>query len=295
MKNIFIPEVNRDDRIGSVFNDLFHIINQCEDAEEIVFDFKGRTFFHPFFIAPLAIYCDSSEKEITFQNVGYNLAAYMDAITFSNPKIITNVTHVDNLISKYRHKSYTPVCKFLIQSDQRDGIESRIQKLIEIQTNATGSTKFPLSYMFSELISNIAEHSKSEYGYIYSQYLRKENCVDVCIADNGITIFGSYLNSLKYDAQSSAEALKLAVEGYSTKDRPLAESRGYGISTSIKMLVDGMQGSFFILSGGAFYRHDSNGPTVVELPSNIEWQGTIVLLRIPLTIPMGFDYYQYVE
>lgn len=294
---ISIPEVNRDDRIGSVFNVLFNIINRCENSPEIIFDFSGRTFFHPFFIAALGVYCDCSEKQFQFQNIGPNLKAYMDTITFSNPKILAKASDVDDLLRRYREKSYTPICKFPTQSAERDDIETRIQHLIEIQSNATGSAKFPLSYMFSELITNIVEHSQSEYGYIYSQYLTNEGCVDICIADKGISIFGSYVKAGKYDIQSNpAEALRLAVMGHSTKNLPFAENRGYGISTSIKMLVDGLHGSFFILSGGAFYRHDKNGANIVRLPESLEWNGTIVLLRIPLSnIPADFDGYKYVE
>lgn len=298
-KTIFIPEVSRDDRIGSVFNVLFRIIYSCENETDIVFDFKGQRFFHPFFIAPLAIYCDTTDKKITFSNTNENLTAYMNAIKFSTPKLLVRASDVDDIIAKYEKKTYTPICKFSTHSEEQDTIESRIQHLIEIQSQATGSAKMPLTYLFSELVANIVEHSQSEYGYIYSQYLKKEQCVDICIADKGITIFGSYIKANKFiaDIQSNpAKALELAVGGYSTKDLPQAENRGYGISTSIKMLVEGLYGSFFILSGGAFYRHDATGATTVKLPDTIEWDGTIILLRVPIgNIPNDFDYYKYIE
>ncbi len=223
----------------------------------------------------------------------------MDAIRFSVPKILTQAADIDEIITKYKEKTYTPICKFLTHSEERDKIESRIQHLIEIQSKATGSAKMPLTYLFSELITNIVEHSQSKYGYIYSQYLKKERCVDICIADEGITIFGSYIRANKFidDIQSNpAIALQLAVGGHSTKDLPDTENRGYGISTSIRMLVEGLHGSFFILSGGAFYRHDATGATTVKLPESIEWNGTIILLRIPIgNIPQDFDYYKYIE
>ncbi len=299
VKTISIPQVHRDDRIGSVFNVLFQIINTCENEDDIVLDFNGRTFFHPFFIAPLGIYCDTADKKIQFINVNKDLSAYMDAIRFSVPKILTQAADIDEIITKYKEKTYTPICKFLTHSEERDKIESRIQHLIEIQSKATGSAKMPLTYLFSELITNIVEHSQSKYGYIYSQYLRKERCVDICIADEGITIFGSYIRANKFidDIQSNpAIALQLAVGGHSTKDLPDTENRGYGISTSIRMLVEGLHGSFFILSGGAFYRHDATGSTTVKLPESIEWNGTIILLRIPIgNIPQNFDYYKYIE
>lgn len=299
MKIIQIPRVGRDDRIGSVFNDLFRVIGMCDGEKDITFDFNGLAFFHPFFIAPLAIYCDTANIRITHINQSDGLKSYKDAIGFDSPRIIERASDVDAIITEYRSKSYTPICKFVTHSEERDRIESRIQNLIEIQSRAKGDAKAPLSYMFSELVTNIVEHSQSEYGYVYSQYLNNEGCVDICIADKGITVFGSYINAGKFTEEiqgNPARALVLAVGGYSTKDRPDNENRGYGISTSIKMLVEGLHGAFFMLSGNAFYRHDNRGITVMKLPESIEWYGTIILLRIPIkNLPADFDFYKYVE
>ncbi|WP_297932302.1 ATP-binding protein [uncultured Alistipes sp.] len=299
MKTIYMPEIKRDDRIGSVFNSLFNIINICDCEDEIIFDFKDRVFFHPFFIAPLAIYCDTPGRRTQNINLNNGLQAYLSTIFFDSPQIITCASDVDNIIRAYGRKTYTPICKFLTDSADRDQIESQIQHLIEIQSAASGEAKMPLSYLFSELITNIVEHSQSKYGYIYSQYLNTEGCVDICIADNGVTILGSYIQANKYidDIQGDpAEALRLAVGGFSTKNLPNTENRGYGISSSIRMLVEGLRGSFFILSGSAFYRHDKNGKTIVRLPDSIEWHGTIVLLRVPIkNLPADFNCYKYVE
>lgn len=56
-KTIVIPEVSQDNRIGSVFNYLFYVINETESSEDpVVWDFSGVRFLHPFLIAPLSIY-----------------------------------------------------------------------------------------------------------------------------------------------------------------------------------------------------------------------------------------------
>lgn len=95
---------------------------------------------------------------------------------------------------------------------------------------------------------------------------------------------------------NEAEALKYANEGYSTKDLPDAESRGFGISSTKSMIVEGLGGAFFMLSGGAFHRHDaSGGSDYVKLPETINWNGTIILMRIPLTVSEEFDYTKYIK
>lgn len=133
---------------------------------------------------------------------------------------------------------------------------------------------------------------------MFSQYHSKDKSLYICLADTGITIYGSYINSGKYKnliSDKEADTLKLAVEGYSTKNKPNAESRGYGISTNIEMITDGLGGGFFIMSGGAFYRNENGRSTYVNLPDDISWDGTIILVRIPLEVNEGFNYMKYIE
>ena len=88
----------------------------------------------------------------------------------------------------------------------------------------------------------------------------------------------------------------LAQEGYSTKDRPNAENRGYGISTSLKMVVKGLKGHFAILSGNALLINSAlKAKEIFELPDKIEWNGTMIVIRIPIPNPNNFNFYDYIE
>ena len=53
------------------------------------------------------------------------------------------------------------------------------------------------------------------------------------------------------EIESDLEAIQAANRGISTKNLPNAENRGYGIITSKKMLIDGLGGSFIMMSGNA--------------------------------------------
>lgn len=75
----------------------------------------------------------------------------------------------------------------------------------------------------------------------------------------------------------------------------IAENRGYGISTSKRMLVEGMKGAFFMLSGGAFHRYENGTNDYIDLAGQFYWHGTIILLRIPTKTPEGFNYIDYLE
>lgn len=299
-QTIDIPNVDRDDRIGSAFNELFHVICQVDGhtEEKLVWDLGKAAFFHPFYLAPLAVYKQSCGKDIICKNVPYRISGYLDLVKFDNPLLVSEDMDLEEILAPYISKSYIPVCKFELCKSNIDSLQSILQKVICQQSNADCRITTPLSYLLGELIDNMNEHSKGEYGYIFAQYLKKEGCIDLVHADNGRTIFGSYISSGKYLDEingDEAVALKMATEGRSTKNRPGAENRGYGISSSQEMLVDGLGGSFFILSGGAFYRYDRNEKNPVKLPETINWNGTIILMRIPVIVPKDFDYNKYVQ
>lgn len=61
------------------------------------------------------------------------------------------------------------------------------------------------------------------------------------------------------------------------------------------MLVDGLNGEFFMLSGGAFHSHISAENKYIQLPETFSWNGTIILMRIPIDVPSNFDYSMYIN
>lgn len=298
VKTINIPNVDRDERIGSAFNHLFQVIQETDNSNDdtLFWNLAGTSCFHPFFLAPLVIYKHKCSKKINCIQIPSLIARYLDTIHFDNPLAITDEGNLKETLSPYTSKTYLPVCRFDLCKGNIDALQTILQNVIKKQCGADHRITTPLSYMLGELIDNMNEHSKGKYGYIFSQYLKREDCIDLVLADDGITIFGSYVASKKYlneIGDDEVKALAFANEGRSTKNRPDAENRGYGISSSKKMLVDGLYGSFFMLSGGAFHRHDTNGSVYVRLPQSIYWDGTIILMRIPVQIPSDFDYNKY--
>lgn len=297
---IDIPHVDRDERIGSAFNHLFSVINQTEkcNGDIVLWNFEDKKFFHPFFLTPLALYKKTCEKNIECINKPDYLDSYFKLVHFDDLLHIDKDTDLEGVLGKYVDKSYTPICSFDLCGSNVDGLQTIIQGIIEKQSKADAKIKTPLSYFLGELICNISQHSKSVVGYISSQYLRREKCIDICIADSGITIYGSYVSTNKYMDEigdNEVTALVKANEGYSTKELPDAENRGYGITSSKSMLVDGLNGAFFMLSGGAFHRHDNDGSVFIKLPSSITWNGTIILMRIPIHVSEDFDYKKYIQ
>lgn len=300
-KKISIPKADRDERIGSVFNHLFSVITENEgyNGKYVEWDFSNAFFFHPFFLFPFAIYKNKCSKDINCIGIVNIMESYLRCVKFFDMLTINDEIDLEAALKEYYNKSYIPICRFSRLNKNIDSMQTIIQSVIEKQKKLDNRLKTPISYLISELICNIDQHSYSNYGYIYTQYLSRENSIDICIADDGITVYGSYVKTKKLldkIGDNEVEALKLANEGYSTKDLPETESRGFGISSTKNMIVNGLGGAFFMLSGGAFHRYDSkSGCDYIKLPETIRWDGTIILMRIPLYVDEKFDYMKYIR
>lgn len=298
---IHIPNVREDERIGSSFNHLIRVVEETNHAQsKVIWDFKDVHFLHPFFLAPLAIFKCQSEKEIRCENISLPMQSYLNNIFFDRTLHFENAAKetAEMVMEQYAEKSHVPLCSFSMTDANKDAFGAIVRDIIVRQTKST-KISTPISYFLGELIDNIYEHSESPNGYLFSQFLEHEGCIDLCIADTGITIFRSYEKAGLFQAeigQDESEALRMANEGRSTKNRPGAESRGYGISTSKRMLVEGLGGSFFMISGGAFHRYEKNSLNYyAEVKDFFHWNGTLILLRIPINTPDNFNYINYLE
>ena len=262
-----IPNVSEEVRIGYSFNYLIKVMAETEAADVVQWDFAGVTFLHPFFLAPLAIYKNTSGKNIECINMSLRIQSYLNSICFNRMQHFGQEKRedIESVMQKYTDKSYLPLCSFAMTDSNKDTFGSMIKSVLMKQANIGQGGSSALSYLISELLDNIYEHSQSPNGYIFSQYLDHEGVIDLCIADTGITVAGSFERAKLYQEEidgNEAEALKLANEGYSTKNLPDAENRGYGIS---------------------------------NLKNIYRWNGTVILMRIPVVLPADFNYIDYLD
>ena len=259
-------------------------------------DFDKVGFVNPFFLLPLQVYLKNCKKKITVKNE----SSYICTACFFNREVFPEKIQegLEEFFMPYRNKSYIPITSFpndVSQIDFKNKILEAAENLIVSRLRITPNILSGIKYLISESIDNISEHSESERGYIFMQYYRNQHYLDVCIADSGITILGSYKKLKTNNIKTDAEALIAAQNGLSSKNLPNAENRGYGISTSREMLVKGLEGHYFILSGNAFYIYSTIGYNYAQLPQKMRWQGTIVALRIPYNENPEFSILKYVE
>ena len=113
-KVINIPNADRDERIGSVFNHLFSVIfanEQIRDNDVPVWDFSKTSFFHPFFLFPFAIY-KSKCKNVQCKNVVGYMKNYLECVKFFDMLTIKDDMDLNSALKEYLGKSYIPICRF---------------------------------------------------------------------------------------------------------------------------------------------------------------------------------------
>lgn len=273
------------ERISDGLLEAMNAINQINEAsdEKITLDFSDVGFVTPLYILPLVVFLNGCSKDITITNV----SEYLQTIGFTNGMQPDKMRKSEFLaiIEKYSRKTYIPIVSFPTtrdSDDEKDAILSTVESIIERQLGLTSNIAIGLKYMLGESIDNIIQHANSERGYIFAQSYPGKGYLDICIADSGITLLGSYQTLPDNEIESDLEAIQAANRGISTKNLPNAENRGYGIITSKKMLIDGLGGTFVMMSGNALHLYNSLDRRFVETPENIRWNGTIIALRVPI-------------
>lgn len=177
-------------------------------------------------------------------------------------------------------------------------IDQLKERLLPYCQDTLKALNMPLTYLLDELICNIQQHAQADKGYAYLMYNEVAQTIEILIADFGITIYGSYVAAQKHLdklGDSDAEALNLAQNGYSVKNLPDTENRGYGISSNMKMVVEGLHGEFAVLSGNALMLQVPNKRAILALPPEIDFKGTMIMVRIPAQVPDGFNLYNYMS
>ncbi|MDE5970418.1 MAG: hypothetical protein K2G74_06305 [Muribaculaceae bacterium] len=300
---IHIKHIEVGQPIGSVLDQIFHVMHDTESKyssgeDVIVWDFSECKTLHPFYAGALSLLKLQYGDTVCITNVCDSVKEYFDLVFFNAPLEIKASANDVTIWDKYKEKNFVPISCFNPNDDSIKAAQSLVEKVLAAQLDNSSSIRPIISYLFAELTDNITEHSRSKTGFIFSQIDKQNEVLYVMILDQGHSIYNSYISDDRYrDSLNASESsgLVFALQGKSTKDRPETENRGYGISRSREMIVKGLGGEFYILSGSAFARHNSEGEVVVDLPNGVSWNGTAILLKIPTKLPPQFNLYNYIS
>ncbi len=226
------------------------------------------------------------------------LSAFFDCVTKSNQRA-TTYPFLQAMTSIFHGQAGATVISFALDDDSTAQVIDQLKEhLLPYYPDTLQTLNMPLTYLLDELICNIQQHAQADKGYAYLMYNKEAKTIEILIADFGITIYGSYVAAQKHLdrlGDSDAEALNLAQNGYSVKNLPDTENRGYGISSNMKMVVEGLHGEFAVLSGNALMLQVPNKRAILALPPEIDFKGTMIMVRIPAQVPDGFNIYNYMS
>ena len=287
----------KDDRLIDGLTPVVWIMDQMEKSvdQEVTIDFSDTRFISPVFALSLIVYLTRCGKQIAFTNVSDYLERIGLGIGGIKPDTMRQTEFLAEL-EKYTSKTYIPIIDFAAgrNSDAKEVVSSIVENMIIQQLNIQSNVANGFKYMIDETLDNITEHSESDRGYIFAQAYPTKGFLDVCIADRGVSLLGSYEKLPDNEILSDMEAIKAANRGLSSKNLPDAENRGFGIRTSKQMLIHGLGGQYLMISGSSLYLKSCNLDTFYSMPHGLRWNGTIVALRIPYH-SSSFNYINYIE
>lgn len=297
--SIIIPNVSLGQTIWDVISNLFSVIYDTEQLAllnnaNVIWDFSNLRELHPIYVAGLAVLNERFNKRVCIKNIPCPLEPYLSTAYFQYP---FEIQHPGYNWSQYYDKDYVPICTFNPNNKTAEYVQDLVQNTIKHQLGSGLRFHSVLSLILGELIDNITDHAKCDKGYLFCQQTEDDRML-VLIADTGHSIYSSYATDARYRdvvTENESSALSLALSGKSTKNRPENENRGYGISKSRKIIVEALGGEFYVLSGGALYVQTPFMENIADLPDAIRWDGTTVIMNIPVTVPENFNIYPYIS
>jgi len=291
------------DNFGDPINHLFQsvkLLNENPDETEVILDFSQNRFITPALLGGLSCLINN----LAFKEISVNIVDneyihnYLSTIYFPGGYTSQSIdkSQIETNLLPFNGKTYIPIVCFPANNESNQITEnmlSSVNNILKLQLGLSGNVLAGVYYLISELTQNIIDHSGTDKGYLFAQFFRSKNYMDICIADSGKGIRQSYLESGKFIPSDDVEAIRFAMNGKSTK--PLPDSRGFGLSTSRRMLCKGLKGKFFLWSGNAFMHQNIEKEEVINLPEQYSWKGCYVVMRVPISNDADFNIYNFVE
>ncbi|MEM4324035.1 MAG: ATP-binding protein, partial [Candidatus Nitrosocaldaceae archaeon] len=245
-----------------------------------IIDLSSVKFFYPTTILPLSLF-------IKEHNCKYNEPA--------DPNVAYYIRLINKGSTQYDSSSYIPIIPLPSSKKEFDDSYMLLSKYLNTWLSNISDI---LTYIIYELVENSYQHSQCTLAYIMAQAYKNRGFVEFVVIDNGITIGGSLRQNKRIDYNvNDSSAIYKALEGYSAKSEP---GRGYGLSTSIRLVTEILMGEAMIVSGkGLIYLASKEGiDDNYRDRDRVNWQkgrglisefskylkGTLISIRISLDL-----------
>lgn len=264
------------------------LLQKAEQGSTIHLDLRDCEWLVSTFLVPISVlYNTLSKRDVDLRvttPAGGGVGEYLQQIDFPSGS--------NNPSTNY--SNHLPLF-FMEREADADAIEVVGTKIRELLRKQFSEYPFgvlnAVQYPVDELINNVDEHSEYEYSALLAQHFPNKECLDICIADDGISIPGRY-EADGIDFSSDEEAIRMAMsDGVSTSDDG-SRHRGYGLRTTTDMICEGLNGEVLLASRGETMRRTNRGP--FRSGHDLEWDGTVFAARLHLPSDR-FDYMKYLH
>jgi len=263
---------------------------------------------------PSLLHIDFGEGFRSFHPLVYSMVGAMalevkrnnGTITISGDEAAVNYLNknigLDNLISSKKSSSYNSVLIPLTQIRNDIELKHFIQDIVPL-LHCPIESAGPIKYVFSEMIRNVLEHSKSKNGAIVcARYSESTNRISIGISDTGIGITKAISQS--HNPSDNAHSLILAltpgITGTTSRLGGTAYNAGAGLffTRSIAKLSKNV---FILFSSDTMYklRRGRNDGTINADPlkdnhslrsfAGQNWEGTLVGIDFTLENQPQFE------
>lgn len=247
---------------------VLKVARMVEGGSDKAADLTGLRWASPLQILPLAILIKQNKLTFTYPR-NADCDSYLRFIGFPDGKRTVNIGN-----------NHIPILEFPTRTEDKIISNDPDSQLFHLFSDYVGAKPNSLGWIansISEMVDNIQQHAKVNSAYILAQFYPGKKFLDICILDTGVSIPGSY-EEHKIDFKTDGEAVKKALSGVSTRKEG---GRGRGLPTTM--------GAVSNLFGGKALVMSRKGVAIIEpklkisiLDSTVGWQGTLLLLRIPV-------------
>lgn len=286
--------LNRKKTLKEVIEQYEQLVNLAQSREQgDIFDFSKVDWITP----QQSIFLCSIISEFPELYEYQSINSYLQTIHFPQGILIDCESNIQELFKKYMEKSYIPIFKLKLEdaSDNSDVRALFLKSFLDHITNMLSLKSnyvHGIRYILGDLLTNIFEHSESEYAYFAFQNYPILKKMEICVCDTGVGLLENYRrnqNNLDVDfshIRSHIDAMENVVKGLSTK----SIERGFGVHTSRNMVVNGFKGTFIYQSGDALSINETISP------SDCNINGVIFSINIPYDkFVDNFNYISFVE
>jgi len=260
----------------------------------------------------MPIYKQDNKLELRFNNI-HNQIDYFGKVNFANPihliswaepigvvmmkafSEINNIqtetlptnSYIQSMMKEpinHKIKTYTPIVQIINRSNTekiRNSLTSTIiQNFSHLNDFNKQDLKKYLNHIFSELMNNVSDHSKSLVGgYAMAQYYPTKKKVQFAIADKGCGFLKNIQTKFpeinnEYDA--ILKALERAVTASTNIVYGLTRNMGYGLYT-LETILNETKGKMIIISNNTMLKLENCSKKYYKLDS--DWGGTVVAVE----------------